>query len=61
MAFLLFSGEEAGLLGSKYYTEHPLFPLKEIKFLTNLDLLGTGDDGIMVVNASVYKISVLKN
>lgn len=55
VAFLLFSGEEAGLLGSKYYTEHPLFPLKEIKFLTNLDLLGTGDDGIMVVNASVYK------
>jgi aminopeptidase YwaD len=55
VAFLLFSGEEAGLLGSKYYTEHPLFPLKEIKFLTNLDLLGTGEDGIMVVNASVYK------
>jgi len=55
VAFLLFSGEEAGLLGSKYYTEHPLFPLKQIKFLTNLDLLGTGNDGIMVVNASMYK------
>jgi hypothetical protein len=55
VAFLLFSGEEAGLLGSKYYTEHPLFPLKQIKFLTNLDLLGTGDEGIMVVNASMYK------
>jgi len=55
VAFLLFSGEEAGLLGSKYYTEHPLFPLQQIKFLTNLDLLGTGNDGIMVVNASMYK------
>jgi len=55
VAFLLFSGEEAGLLGSKYYTEHPLFPLKHIKFLTNLDLLGTGDEGIMVVNASMFK------
>ena len=55
VAFLFFSGEEAGLLGSKYYSEHPVFPLSKIKFLTNLDLLGTGDDGIMVVNATVFK------
>jgi len=55
MAFIFFSGEEAGLLGSKYYSEHPIFTLSKIKFLTNLDLLGTGDDGIMVVNASVFK------
>ncbi len=55
IAFIFFSGEEAGLLGSKYYSEHPLFPLSKIKFLTNLDLLGTGDDGIMVVNATVFK------
>ena len=54
VAFIFFSGEEAGLLGSKYYSEHPLFPLQKIKFLTNLDLLGTGDDGAMVVNASVF-------
>jgi aminopeptidase YwaD len=55
IAFIFFSGEEAGLLGSKYYSEHPVFPLSQIKFLTNLDLLGTGDDGIMVVNATVFK------
>jgi len=55
VVFLFFSGEEAGLLGSKYYSENPLFPLSTIKFLTNLDLLGTGDDGIMVVNATVFK------
>jgi aminopeptidase YwaD len=55
VAFIFFSGEEAGLLGSKYYVEHPMFPLTKIKFLTNLDLLGTGDDGIMVVNATIFK------
>ena len=55
IAFIMFSGEEAGLLGSKYYSEHPLFPLTKIKFLTNLDLLGTGSEGIMTVNATVYK------
>lgn len=54
MAFILFSGEEAGLLGSKYFTENPIIPLNSIRFLVNLDLEGTGIDGITVVNASVY-------
>ena len=34
MAFILFSGEEAGLLGSKYFSENPLIPLKNIRFLS---------------------------
>lgn len=53
--FLFFAGEEAGLLGSKYFTEQSGFDFKKIKFLINLDLLGTGDDGIMVVNATEFK------
>jgi Zn-dependent M28 family amino/carboxypeptidase len=51
MAFIAFGAEEAGLIGSKYYTQHPLFPLSQIRFMLNLDLVGTGDDGITVVNA----------
>ncbi len=54
VAFICFSGEEAGLLGSKYFTQNPLIPLKNIRFLINLDLNGTGIDGITVVNATVY-------
>ncbi|WP_184550409.1 M28 family metallopeptidase [Mucilaginibacter sp. FT3.2] len=54
MAFIAFSGEEAGLLGSKYFTENPLIALKNIRFLINLDLNGTGVEGITVVNATVY-------
>ncbi len=54
IAFLLFAGEEIGLLGSKYYTEHPIVPLKQIRFLTNTDLAGTGDEGITVVNATEF-------
>lgn len=50
IAFILFTGEEAGLLGSEYYTEHPLFPLSKIKALFNLDMIGSGSDGITVVN-----------
>lgn len=53
--FIAFAGEEAGLMGSEYYVKHPLFPLSKIKFLLNMDLLGTGDDGLMVVNGDVYK------
>lgn len=55
IAFMAFAGEEAGLLGSSYYTEQPLFPLKNIKFLMNMDMLGTGEDGITIVNGSVFQ------
>lgn len=55
VVFIAFSGEEAGLLGSEYYVNHPLLPLRKIKFLINMDLLGTGDEGLMVVNGSVYE------
>jgi len=55
IAFMAFSGEEAGLFGSKYYSENPLFPLEKIKLLINLDMVGTGSDGITVVNSGIYK------
>ena len=52
LAFIAFGGEEVGLIGSKYYTENPLFPLSSIKALINTDILGTGDEGIKMVNAT---------
>ncbi len=55
LVFIAFAGEEAGLIGSKYYVEHPLFKLKKIKFLLNLDIMGSGEDGVTVVNGSVFK------
>jgi aminopeptidase YwaD len=54
IAFMAFSGEEVGLFGSYYYTEHPLFPLNQISMLINLDLMGTGDKGMTVVNGTLY-------
>jgi len=54
IGFILFSGEEAGLVGSKYFTENPLISLGRIRFLINTDLAGTGIDGITVVNASEF-------
>jgi hypothetical protein len=54
VAFIAFAGEEAGLLGSEYFVNNPMIPLNRIKFLINLDLVGTGDEGIMVVNATEH-------
>ena len=55
LVFILFAGEEAGLLGSEYYTTHPTKDLNKIKFLLNLDLMGTGEEGMMVVNGSIFE------
>lgn len=54
IGFICFAGEEAGLVGSKYFTENPLVPLKRIRFLVNTDLAGTGEEGITVVNATEF-------
>lgn len=55
MVFIATTGEELGLKGSTYFVKHPLFPLSNIRFLINLDLEGTGDDGVKVVNGSIFK------
>lgn len=55
VVFAAFGAEEAGLIGSKYYVEHPLLPLDKIKFLINIDLIGTGDEGITVVNGKQFE------
>jgi aminopeptidase YwaD len=55
MVFIAFSGEEIGMLGSQAFVEHPLIDLKKIKFLTNFDMAGTGEEGIRVVNGSIFR------
>lgn len=55
LVFIAFAGEEIGLLGSEYYVNNPIVPLNKIKFLINLDLMGNGEDGISVVNGSVFE------
>lgn len=50
VAFMGFSGEEAGLMGSKHYANNPLFPLGKISLVINLDMTGDATDGITIVN-----------
>lgn len=53
--FILFSGEEAGLIGSNYFTSNPTFNIQKIKMLINIDIMGNAENGITVVNGEVYK------
>lgn len=55
VAFMLFSGEEAGLKGSTHYTKNPLFMPEGMNLLINLDMVGSGSDGITIVNSIAYK------
>ncbi len=54
MVFVLVSGEEAGLLGSRHFAENPPFPLEKAKFVINFDMVGTGSEGLSVVNGKVF-------
>lgn len=49
--FCFFSGEEAGLKGSKYAAEHPVFDLGKVRLLINIDMFCGGDEGLMIFNA----------
>jgi Zn-dependent M28 family amino/carboxypeptidase len=55
VVFIAFAGEEIGLLGSKYFVEHPLVPLKKIRFVMNMDIMGSGEEGITCVNSTLFK------
>lgn len=54
MVFLAFGAEEIGLKGSQHFVADPMLPLSKIRFLLNLDLMGNGEDGITVVNATAH-------
>lgn len=54
IVLIAFAGEEAGLLGSQYYVSNNLFPMQNIRFLLNLDIMGSGEEGITVVNATKH-------
>lgn len=50
--FVAFAGEEAGLRGSEWFVVDRPLDMGRIKLVLNLDLNGTGEEGITVVNAT---------
>ncbi|ANQ48664.1 M28 family peptidase [Flammeovirga yaeyamensis] len=41
--FMTVTGEEKGLLGSEYYSSHPIFPMENTIADLNIDMIGRGD------------------
>jgi membrane dipeptidase len=48
LVFTAWAGEEIGAVGSRYYTQHPLFPLDKTVLYMNIDMVGTGDSDLYV-------------
>jgi len=43
IVFMTVSGEEKGLWGSEYYSEHPIFPIEKTSVDLNIDMIGRID------------------
>jgi aminopeptidase YwaD len=55
--FIAFSGEESGLIGSKYFTEHSTIALSKISYMLNLDMIGRLNDSTHVLTIGGYGTS----
>lgn len=54
VAVMLFAGEEAGLIGSNFYVNHPLFPMEKIRMVVNLDMVASGSTGCTLFNGTTW-------
>jgi len=55
--FIAFSGEELGLFGSKYFTEHPTIDLSAVNYMINMDMVGRLNDSTKVLQVGGYGTS----
>lgn len=55
--FIAFSGEELGLYGSKYFTEHPTIDLSKVNYMINMDMVGRLSDSTKVLTIGGYGTS----
>lgn len=54
---IAFSGEELGLNGSKYFTEHPTVDLQQVSYMINMDMVGRLNDSSKTVTVGGYGTS----
>jgi len=51
VVFALWAGEDQGLFGSKYYSNHPLFPMRKTVANLNIDMIGQGSGMVRFLGA----------
>ncbi|HEY1871284.1 MAG TPA: M20/M25/M40 family metallo-hydrolase, partial [Chitinophagaceae bacterium] len=55
--FIAFSGEELGLVGSKYFVENPTISLNNVNYMINMDMVGRLNDSTKVLTVGGYGTS----
>ena len=55
--FIAFSGEELGLFGSKYFSEHPTLDLSKVNYMFNMDMVGRLNDSTHSLTIGGYGTS----
>jgi hypothetical protein len=53
--FIAFAGEEIGLEGSRFFVDQHILGSDQISCVLNLDIMGSGEEGITVVNGAIHK------
>ena len=56
LVFMTVSGEEKGLLGSRFYTDNPIYPLDKTSIDLNIDMIGRRDTLHPNTNNYIYVI-----
>lgn len=55
--FIAFSGEELGLFGSKYFTDHPTINMTAVNYMINMDMVGRLNDSTHGLSIGGYGTS----
>ncbi|MBS1597182.1 MAG: M20/M25/M40 family metallo-hydrolase [Bacteroidetes bacterium] len=55
--FIAFSGEELGLFGSKYFSDHPTIDLSKVNYMLNMDMVGRLNDSSHILTIGGYGTS----
>lgn len=62
IAFVHVSGEEKGLLGSEWFSDHPTFPLAQMVANINVDMIGRNNpDSVVVIGKNYSTLGALAN
>ncbi|MGY8769080.1 MAG: M20/M25/M40 family metallo-hydrolase [Pirellulales bacterium] len=52
IVFIAFTAEERGLIGSSYYSKHPLFPMKNTVAMINMDMVGRLSEDKLIIHGT---------
>lgn len=55
VVLIAFSGEEHGLIGSRYYVDNPIYPLDQTVLMINMDMIGYSDGNLQAMGVKAVQ------